>query len=210
MTKNSKAAPGWHREAAEVAVACDLNSKPLSAPAPILSHPPVIDWTAPGAHALLHGLASARLAGKELTPRRPSLIFRLAATEARNLVVKPRLVSSPTGWRLLDCLPLQLVSDRPGGVSMVLSPDDRLSVTRWWKDADRTAADLEILRLTLRGFAADPGQAVRLGLTHCAICQHKLKDPESIQRGIGPECWAPFEAVIRAVEKQRMEGTRNV
>lgn len=166
---------------------------------------PIIDWTAPGAHALLHGLASARLAGKELSRHRPSLLLRLPAAEGRQILIKPALVSSPTGWRLLDRLPLALVSDRPGGISADLLPDDRLLMNRWWKDRARTTGELEILRVTLQGFATDPAGAVRLGLLNCAVCQRKLTDPVSVARGIGPECWSPFEAVIQAVQARLME-----
>ena len=170
-----------------------------------MSLPTIIDWTAPGAHALLHGLASARLAGKELSQRRPSLLLRLPAVEGRQILIKPDLVSSPTGWRLLGRLPMKLVSERPGGISADLMPDDRLIMNRWWKDRARTMGELEILRATLQGFATDPAGAVRLGLLNCAVCQRKLTDPVSIARGIGPECWAPFEAVIRAVQASLME-----
>ena len=166
---------------------------------------PIIDWTAPGAHALLHGLASARLAGKEMSRRRPTLLLRLPATEGWNLIIKPVLVSSPTGWRLLDRLPMNLVTDHPGGIGADLMPDDRLLMRRWWKDPARTMGELEILRATLQGFATDPAGAVRLGLLNCAVCQRKLTDPVSVARGIGPECWAPFEAVIQAVQARLME-----
>ncbi len=167
---------------------------------------PIIDWTAPGAHALLHGLASARLAGKELSRRRPSLLLRLPAAEGRQILIKPTIERYKAGWRLQDSLHLDLVSDSPGGIGATLPPDDRPLINRWWKDNARTMGELEILRATLQGFATDPAGAVRLGLLNCAVCQRKLTDPVSVARGIGPECWSPFEAVIQAVQARLMEG----
>lgn len=213
MTTNENAAPGW-LPGNGVESNCASHFSPASAypsigPAPTLDVPPIIDWIAPGAHALLSGLASARLSGKELSRRRPSLLLRLSAAEGRNLIIKPTLVSSPTGWRLLDRLPMELVSERPGGIGATLPPDDQPIINRWWKDRARTMGELAILRATLQGFATDPAGAVRLGLLHCAVCQRKLTDPASIARGIGPECWAPFEAVIQAVQARLMEKRRH-
>jgi hypothetical protein len=41
--------------------------------------------------------------------------------------------------------------------------------------------------------------------SNCVICGRSLGDPESIQRGIGSECW---QGVLSAVEKHRDEATR--
>lgn len=158
-----------------------------------MSKQPVIPWTIPGAHALLHKLSVARLGGKELSQRRPSLVFRLPADAEFVIAIQPRLVSSPTGWRLIERLPIRLESDR-GGVAGDLPPDDTIKLRRWWKDPDRTAHEIEVLRQALLGFVVNPLGAVRLGLNKCAVCGRPLRDPESVSRGIGPECWGPVAA----------------
>jgi hypothetical protein len=39
--------------------------------------------------------------------------------------------------------------------------------------------------------------------THCYICSKHLTDPDSIQRGIGPECWQEILTCIERVKAQR-------
>jgi hypothetical protein len=55
--------------------------------------------------------------------------------------------------------------------------------------ADVDAAHL--CRITAR-FVEDPAGTVAAGGTHCALCQGPLTDPESIQRGVGSDCWTRF------------------
>jgi hypothetical protein len=55
--------------------------------------------------------------------------------------------------------------------------------------ADIDAAHL--CRITAR-FVEDPAGTVAAGGTQCAMCQGPLTNPESIQRGIGADCWTRF------------------
>lgn len=152
-----------------------------------MSDKPVIHWSVPGAHALLHKLALARLDGKVMSTKRPSLIFRLPDGDFVS-VVQPRLVSSPTGWRLMEVLPIRVESDRPG-VLCELAPDDTVSLRRWWKNPVRNDSEIEILHQTLIRFVENPLLALRMGSGWCAICGRRLSDAESVSRGVGPECW---------------------
>lgn len=39
--------------------------------------------------------------------------------------------------------------------------------------------------------------------THCVLCKKQLSDPQSLERGIGTECW---QNVLSAVEEARRQG----
>jgi hypothetical protein len=46
----------------------------------------------------------------------------------------------------------------------------------------------------------------QIGARHwCACCQRQLSDPESIARGIGPECWDGVLARIEALQASKQQ-----
>lgn len=40
-------------------------------------------------------------------------------------------------------------------------------------------------------------------IDRCLICHHKLRDAESIARGIGPKCWAMLQTVSKQQKAKR-------
>ena len=70
------------------------------------------------------------------------------------------------------------------------------------KEAAVTRADRQELRVmeAAQRFVEGRGIGQR---SHCYICSKHLTDPESIERGIGPECWQ--ELLKRITERRRSQ-----
>jgi hypothetical protein len=89
-----------------------------------------------------------------------------------------------------------------------------------WKEHARTAEAgwaaryplavrvVELAAARVADFAGHADEQMRIGgvLTGtCACCGRMLTDPVSVERGIGPECWAHSEEVRRLVERLAAE-----
>ncbi len=165
-----------------------------------------VRWTAPGTYALLHGIAQCRLHRKAHSNRRPRVTFRLPAEDGFSLVIRSSVTATQSGWCLEEGLTLDLVSDSGRVVlQATIDEDDLLRVI-----GSRNSNLLSTLNRTLLHLTADPALVLALNTCRCAICQHRLTDPESIARGMGPWCWATAQARLRPVIDQRQEGTRHV
>jgi hypothetical protein len=147
---------------------------------------------APDAFRVVMALSAPRLEGHEHDRRRPSLLLRLSGGDAYLVEIRPKLDSLPTGWQLNPLVPLKLVSRSDGNTELIarLRSDGTLKLSQWKRDDARNEQGCSILRDALEQFANDPRRAWTWSADRCALCGKGLTDPQSRERGIGPECRA--------------------
>lgn len=161
-------------------------------------------------YPLVLALTEARIEGKELATKRPSTLLRVGVSSAFLLRIEPKLVSSPTGWRIAEAIPVKLawrVNEDTEAAAKLL-PNGQYRLSRWRRDDARNRRALDLLDQGLARLADDPRAAFALAADHCGICGRGLTDPVSRQEGIGPECRGPFERAIRRIEQLVMDGPR--
>lgn len=163
----------------------------------------------PSLFVMLNGLAAARLEGKQHDKRRPPLALRVRNEGGDVLVLKPLLVSSPTGWKLTGSIDAELsvpvrVNELPAPareLRVALKEDGTIRPLRWWKDRERTRVAFETLLVMLGTLTADPEDLLRHS-THCCVCGRALTDAESRARGVGPECSKLFDFLHQFVRSK--------
>lgn len=158
---------------------------------------------------MLRRLTAARVAGKEHALRPPPTALKLKNGRGALLVLKPELVSSPTGWKLAPSIDAELLVgltidgvSRPAfALRVKLHADGTIRPRRWWKNAARTRRVFETMLGMLDTFANDP-DALLSHSTNCCICGRALTDDASRARGIGPECAKFGNFVLRVVAEK--------
>lgn len=155
----------------------------------------------PALFSMLHALAAARMEGKEHDARRPAVALQVRNAQGDALVLKPRLESSPTGWKLTPSIDVELFASirvnetaAPAReLRVTLKGDGTIAPRRWWKDSERTRAAFGVLLDMLGALAGKPEDLLRHS-TNCCVCGRALTDPASRARGVGPECakWFDF------------------
>lgn len=145
----------------------------------------------PNLYPLIHRITTHRLAGHELDRRRPSVLLRLVADDEFIVRIQPKLLSSPTGWELDARIPIKLVKIDGGKthIAVNLHTQGHYLFARWKRDTDETLRGKAILESTLDLMAGDLRKAFAHLAENCCVCGRALSDPQSMERGIGPECW---------------------
>lgn len=153
----------------------------------------------PEAHALIERITLSRLSGHELKPKRPAVMLRLVASDQFLVAIKPKLLSSPIGWKIEPIVGVVLTSRINGKteVKVRLKPNGTMELSNWKADDARTGAAVDLVRSTLDRFVSNPGKAFAFAVDGCGFCGRALTDPISREMGIGPECRARFEDAIR-------------
>jgi hypothetical protein len=150
-------------------------------------------------------IVTARIDGKEHAPKRPSTAMRFVIDDWNTLNIKPEIKSSPTGWIMGDHIRVELrntviFAGKKGngrGIILKLLPDGTIKPRKWWRDADKTRAEMEMIKDYLGKLSTDPQSTISRNVTHCAICGRGFTDPESMARGIGPECSKFFNFLVQ-------------
>lgn len=152
-------------------------------------------------------MAKERLAGKEYTKQRPKTAMRFEINDWYILTFKPEILSSPTGWKIGNKIRLELrQSVKVWGVKgngcvliLELNPDGSITPRRWKKDIEKTKEFFDVVKEYLDLFANNPELAISKNTFHCAICGKGFTDPESMARGVGPECVKGFNMLVNYI-----------
>jgi hypothetical protein len=155
-----------------------------------------------GLHRAIATTVDARLEGRLLDRRRPSVRLNWAGAGVV-IAITPRLNSSPTGWVLDERIPMKAwpeSTDEHDSLVLQLRPDDTIVPRRWWKKPQLNQTVLNGVDAALHALARDVSKAFTGSLT-CGWCGRKLTTPESQARGVGPECWAPYERMLTLLQR---------
>ena len=153
----------------------------------------------PAAYRVLLTAAQSRLEGHEHDAKRPPMLTRLAADGAR-VEVRGELMSSPTGWTLKPNLKAKLLLDGKTELIARLCPDGTMDLTQWMRNDERNQRNVNAMLSALEQVADNPRKALLWSRHNCAVCGRALTDPISREQGIGPECRASGERMLRAIE----------
>lgn len=164
----------------------------------------------PALYTALMEIARERLAGKELEKRRPPLGLRFQLDDLTRLVLKPRLNSSPSGWKIAQYIDVEMrtrldttVSKFPAlEIKARLLEGNIIKPVRWWRDEDKTRQAFDKLEAALKQLASSPESIFEQSKYWCCICGRKLSDPVSQSRGIGPECVKTGDALLRLIRER--------
>ncbi len=148
-----------------------------------------------------------KLRGKKYLNKRPKTAMRFLLDDNNSLTFKPEISSSPTGWKMGNKIRCELRKDITAmGVSghgcyliLNLTSDGLIIPRRWKKDIDKTKEAFELVKDFLDKLATQPKKVIARNKNRCAICGRKFTDPESMARGIGPECVKMFEYFMQKV-----------
>jgi hypothetical protein len=146
-------------------------------------------------------VVAARIEGRELEKRRPT-VKMYSEFDGHVVCIEPKLESSATGWTLNKIIPVTIwnINDPAIRLKAKLRSDCTLTLKSWARNAPANRKLLGIMDAALLEMAADIRMIFAGSSGICGICHKLLSDETSRSRGIGPECWAPYGRIIRAIE----------
>lgn len=159
----------------------------------------------PAIYEGLEALTLNRLQGNELSRSRPKTSMRLAIDDWNTLTLKPEILSSPQGWKMGGKIRLEhrkavmlVGGPKATGCYVILNlkKDGSIAPRQWKKDKTKTKAAFELIKGFLNKLADDPGKVIAQNSTHCTLCGRKFTDPDSMAKGIGPECVKLFDFLV--------------
>lgn len=155
-------------------------------------------------YAGLEALTLHRLQGNEFSRTRPKTSMRLNIDEWNTVTFKPEIALSPRGWKMGDKIRLEhrkavvFAGAKATGCYLILNlkKDGSIAPKKWKRDKAKTKAAFEMIKDFLNKLADDPAKIISKNSTHCVLCGRKFTDPDSMARGIGPECMKLFDFLV--------------
>lgn len=167
----------------------------------------------PAVYSAFSALAMHRLEGNEFSKNRPKTSMRLNIDNWNTLTFKPEILSSPKGWKMGNKIRLEhrqavvFSGVKATGCHTILNlkEDGQLWPRQWKSDMAKTMAAFDLIKNFLNELAEDPAKVVSQNSTHCALCGRKFTDPDSMARGIGPECRKLFDFFVNHMSGGKVE-----